>query len=58
MPMIEIPLDRNLSLIDLDVVTDPDHYAKYKLFLWKKVRNKWTEIPDAVTPKEALNKAL
>ncbi len=51
---MEIEIIKSLPEIDLDISTDPDHYARYKFFLWKKLSNgKWGKVQDKILPNKA-----
>jgi hypothetical protein len=48
---MNIKIDSKLGTVRVDVTTDIDHLAKYRLFIWKKnAAEKWELCPDAVQP--------
>lgn len=48
---MNIKIDSSLGTVRVDVTTDIDHLAKYRLFIWKKnTAKKWELRPDKVEP--------
>ena len=47
---MNIRIDRNLGTVRIDVTTDPDHLAKYRLYVWRKNGPNWDLIPNSVVP--------
>lgn len=47
---MNIKIDPNLGDVRVDVTTDIDHLAKYRLFIWKKQGTKWVLKPSSVIP--------
>ncbi len=46
----KIKIDTALGTVRVDVTTDIDHLAKYRLYLWRKVGGAWQLQPGTVEP--------
>lgn len=48
---MKLKIDGRLGTVRIDLTTDPDHLAKYGLYLWRQLPSKqWEEILESITP--------